>query len=741
MGYIMMARRFFAVLVLFFCGTVFASLNDVIPKPGMMKTSSGFFQLTKDTKILYGEGCQVEAGKLESYLEPAMGFDLELRSMISNTANSVMLRIDPTLAGLGSEGYRLVIIRQGVEITSSTNAGIFYGIQTLRQLLPVEIFSDKIEAADWKVPCVLIEDSPTYPWRGMMLDVSRYFFDSTYVKRYMEIMAMHKLNILHLHLVDDPGWRLQIDKYPELTNVGAFRGKGAQRYGGYYTKDEIRDIVKYAAKLHIEIIPEIELPAHCQSALSAYPWLGCSDKVLEVPTTCYITPEILCAGKESTYTFLKDVLTEVAELFPGRFIHIGGDEVKIDRWKSCKNCNEKLKALGLTDHRQLQTYMIREIEKFLMTKNRRLLGWDEILSNGLAPNSTVMTWHRPETAVQAAKNGNNVVMALTGHAYFDTPESKLPGEPPAATWLAPISLQKAYQWEPAPSSLNDREKKFILGAHGCIWTDRFMHNPILQDLGALDENRSFNYVEYLSLPRMAAMAEVVWTKQGDRKWEDFATRQLVQYNRYTAAGYHYRVPLPIVDKTPKASGKFEVTMTSPVNGAAMHYTTDGTYPTAYSKVYTNPIVIDDLDKFSAITAVSTRHYSLAFNFPQDKSKQFAKFGDVLGKWQSGKVSAGTFKPLDMDATGKIDGNGTYEVTFMYTHGIERLDIEKVEIVVNGKVVADDKHPGTTGGRHKDNTYRLKITNFETGANYTVRANVMGDTGSDSNGVVLIKRMQ
>ena len=238
------------------------------------------------------------------------------------------------LAHLGQEGYRLSVEKDRIVIASSTNAGVFYGIQTLRQLLPVKIYADRVQDVEWRIPCVVIEDSPSYSWRGMMLDVSRYFFDSTYIKKYMETMAMHKLNKLHLHLVDDPGWRITIDKYPKLTEVGGFRGNGAKRYGGYFTKDEIRDIVACAAELHIEIIPEIELPAHCQSALASYPWLGCSDKKLETPTKCFISPEILCAGKESTYEFLENVLSEVVELFPGRFIHIGGDEVKCDRWKS-----------------------------------------------------------------------------------------------------------------------------------------------------------------------------------------------------------------------------------------------------------------------------------------------------------------------------------------------------------------------------------------------------------------------
>ncbi len=736
-----MKMRLLTASVFILSGIAFASQINITPKPDLIERAGGFFKLTKKTKILYSDGCETQAKKLQSYLQPATGYDLQTKRRSKSSGNTIMLKIDTDLAHLGSEAYKLNVRRDRVEIASSTNAGLFYGIQTLRQLLPVEIFSDRIEKVEWKIPRVSIEDAPSYPWRGMMLDVSRYFFDADYVKRYMELMAIHKLNVLHLHLVDDPGWRVEIDKYPDLTRVGGFRGTGANRYGGFYTKDDIRDMVKYAAELNIEIVPEIELPAHCQSALAAYPWLGCSGKQFEVPTKGYISPEILCAGKESTYTFLEDVLTEVVELFPGKYIHIGGDEVKCQRWETCDNCNKKLTSLGLKKHNELQGYMTRRIEKFLMTKNRRLVGWDEILESDLAPNSTVMTWHRPPAAVAAAKAGNNVVMALTAHMYFDMPESKLPGEPPAASWRPAISLHKAYDWEPAPDVLNEQEKKFILGAHGCIWTDMFLHKPILQDMATMDENRSYKYVEYLSLPRMAALAEVTWTPRSKRNWNDFSARQTVQYKRYDKAGYHYRTPLPLVEKKTKPDGTFIVTMTSPVAGSEMHYTTDGTYPTVYSKTYTKPIIVTDLQKFSAITAVSRRHYSLAFKFPPDKAAQFAKYGVKIGQWESGKVSAGTYKPAQFDATGKIGQKGTYEITFRYTSGEQRLDIEKVEVIVNGKVVARDEHYGTTGGQHKDNVYRLNITDFETGANYTVTANIMGYTGNDSNGVVLIKRMK
>ncbi|AQT67053.1 Beta-N-acetylhexosaminidase [Anaerohalosphaera lusitana] len=728
-----------AVLVLvLFAGFVGADEMNVIPKPVEVASKAGVFDISDDTVIVAGADLRGEAELLADYLSAA-GLDVSIAGSAGGAASVIELKVAEE-AGENEEGYTLIVDEDEIVIEGASAAGVFYGIQTLRQLLPAEVYGGGGEGVKWQVPCVRIEDEPSYPWRGMMLDVSRYFMDKDYVKRYMDMMAMHKLNVLQLHVVDDAGWRVEIEKYPKLTEVGAFRGKGADRSGGYYTKEDIREIVEYANRLHIEIVPEIEMPAHAMSALCAYPWLGCTGEQFEMPTKHWISREIMCAGRESTYEFVEDVLSEVVEMFPGRFVHIGGDEARYDRWKQCEHCRKRMEEEGLENYKQLQGYMTRRVEKFLMTKDRRLIGWDEILDCGLAPNATVMTWHRPATAVQAAKSGNNVVMALTGHAYFDTPESGLPGEPPAATWLPPISLKKAYQWEPAPKVLSEAEKKYILGGHGCLWTDQFLHKPFLQDMKVLAEKRSWRYVDYLTLPRMAALAEVVWTPEKLRGWEDFAARQSVQYGRYDGAGWHYRVPVPEVEKKRTADG-YMITASSPVAGAEVRYTTDGRYPTPYSDVYGGPVKVDDPQKFAAITVVDRRHYSLAFQFPPDVSKQFAEFGEKLGEWESGKVSAGTYSPVKFDATGLINKAGVYEVTFMYTSGQQRLDIEKVEVIVNDKVVARDVHHGFTGGQRKANTYRLKIDDFETGANYFVRANVMGDTGDDSNGVVLIKLVE
>lgn len=729
------------VLLLAQAGFLRAQEISIVPLPLHLDRHAGQFQLTPDTRIDCTAKSRPEALLLKQYLEADTGLHVALAMDSGSSKDTIQLDLDPAWKTAMQEGYALNVGRNNVLIRASTRAGLFYGIQTLRQLLPVTMHAQGLTEPRRPIPCVSIEDQPSYAWRGLMLDVSRYFFDKEYVKRYLDMMAAHKLNTLHLHLVDDPGWRVQIRKYPKLTEIGGFRGQGATRYGGYYTQDDIREIVDYAAKRHINIVPEIELPAHIQSGLAAYPWLGCTDQQLETPTSCYISREILCAGKESTYQFLEDVMAEVVELFPFKYIHIGGDEAKYDRWKACAHCNKKMKTEGLEEFSELQGSMTRRIESFLLARDRSIIGWDEITHMGLSPQAAVMTWHRPETAAAAAKAGNKVVMALTSHAYFDTPESKLPGEPPAATWLAPISLKKAYNWEPAPAALAGEARKNVLGAHGCVWTDRFMHNPILQDIPALNETRAYAYVEYLSLPRMAALAEVTWTAQAKRSWDNFEQRMTQQYRRYSVYGYHYRVPLPKVDKPVRTGPGYTLTAHCPVEHATICYTTDGTYPNAYSRVYEKPVQIGNPLDFRAVTVVNPRHVSLTFAFPQDENKLSARHGSLVGRWESGNLSAGTYRPVDYDATGRITGNGPYEVTFIYTGGSQRLDIQKVDVILHGKVVASDHHYGTTGSKNQDNTYSVKIQDYETGASYTLRAHIRGDTGNDSKGLVFIKKAE
>jgi len=716
----------------------------IVPKPKELVLQEGQpYILTTSTQIRHqGKDAQAVAQLLASALRPATGLPLPLVEGIKKSEDGIILLVDPSLTALPPEGYTLEVSATTARVRASSSRGLFNGTQSLLQLLPPEIHrKSKVTGSIWALPTCKISDSPSFPWRGMMLDVSRYFFTKEYVLRYLDIMALHKMNALHWHLIDDAGWRIEIKKYPKLTEIGGFRGKGENRYGGFYTQDDIREIVAYATARNITIIPEIELPAHTLPALVAYPHLGCFNRQFEVPTRHSISPELYCAGKETTWTFLEDVMTEVCELFPSPYIHIGGDEARFARWKACPDCQSCMKREGLKSEHELQGWMTTRIEKFLKTKSKRIIGWDEILGAGVSSDAGIMTWHRPRTAVKGAQRGNPVVMSLTGHAYFDVAESKLPGEPPTAGWIPPISLKKAYEWDPIPRELTGEARKKILGASGCIWSDQFLHNaPTLADKKGEGTAASEAYIDYLSLPRMAALAEVTWTPQESRDYTDFSTRMRTLLARYSILGYQYRVPVPDVRIKRNEGNTFTLTATAAVTGGTIRYTLDGSTPTAESKPLSGALSLTDIKDFRAVTFTpGDERQSLTYQYT-DPSNKYAKHGTLIGEWKSGEVGNGKAKMVSFDATGHINKNGLYTVTFLYTGGTFRLDIDGIEVVRNDADPVDkDIHHGFTGGSSKNNTYKVKVKNYQTGASFKIKALIYGDEGDDSNGVVLIRK--
>lgn len=637
-----------------------------------------------------------------------------------------------TLPAGARESYKLTVTAEGVSIQAPGNGGLVYGGQTFLQLLPQD--------GNKTLPAVEIADEPVFPWRGMMLDVSRYFFTKEYVIRYLDMMAMHKLNVLHWHLVDDCGWRIEIRKYPKLTEVGAFRGKGDQRHGGFYTQQDVREIIAYAAARNIEVVPEIEVPAHTLSALAAYPLLGCTGQQFEVPVKHSISPEIYCVGKETTWTFLENVMIEVAELFPSPWIHIGGDEARFDRWKKCPDCQKVIKDNGLKSELALQGWATMRLEKFLATKKKRILAWSEVLEAGVDNQVGLMVWHKPEETKTGAEAGHPIVSSQVRQTYFDTPESKLPGEPPAATWTPPVSLQIAYDWDPVPNGVSPAAVKNILGPNGCLWSDRFLHNANeLADKPGQGTVKSEAYVDYLSLPRMAALAEVGWTPKSQRKYGSFLKRMERQYPRYIKAGYHFRVPTPLVS-TSTTRGVTQVSAHSPVAGGSVHYTLDGSAPGAGSPMIVSPVTVGRGQVFKALTILPDGKTTSLVHVEAQTENRFAKFGETIGEWKAGQPGHG--KPVEMtfDATGLIDANGEYLITFQYTGGEQRLEIDGITIVRNdAEVVANDTHHGITGSSNSNNEYRVKITDYQTGASFKVKAMVYGDTGNQSNGLVLIRK--
>ncbi len=509
----------------------------IIPRPKKMTMSNGRFLIQQNTRIISQEGLEGEASYLAEMIAKGSNFSLEMSSEGPDKGN-IKLSLDPDIEK--DEGYRLNVTYDGILISGKTPAGVFYGIQSLRQLLPVAIENEDLKMKELSLPAVEITDEPRYGYRGMHLDVGRHFFGVEEVKKYLDMIAMHKMNIFHWHLTEDQGWRIEIKKYPKLTEIGAYRkgtaiGLAGSRnapytydtipYGGFYTQEEVREVVAYAAERHITVIPEIELPGHSLAALAAYPELGNGTGPYEVAKRWGIFTQIY-APTEETFGFLEDVLTEVMALFPSKYIHIGGDEVLKKEWEESAYAQALIKKEGLKDEHELQSYFVQRIEKFLNRNGRDMIGWDEILEGGLAPNATVMSWRGIEGGIAAAREHHNVIMTPGTHCYFDyyqeSEENRI--EEPITGSKRHTTVEKVYSYEPKPEELSEEESQYILGAQGNVWTE---YMP------------TWDRVEYKVLPRMTALSEVVWSAKEGKDWDDFRTRLQHMAKRYDALGYTY----------------------------------------------------------------------------------------------------------------------------------------------------------------------------------------------------------
>ncbi|MDB6168744.1 MAG: beta-N-acetylhexosaminidase [Verrucomicrobia bacterium] len=507
----------------------------VIPLPVSCRFTGGApFRLTETTVVVHGDAALEETARLLAAL-----LDVTAGAAAKNLP-AIHLMVDPALAGrLGLEGYVLGISARGVEIRGGGPAGVFYGTQSLRQLLPpdVERFGWRANGQDVTAPALEIEDRPRFGWRGSLLDVSRHFSPVSEVKRYLDTMALQKLNVFHWHLVDDQGWRIEIRKYPKLTSVGAWRAGttrvGAEQetdavpHGGFYTQEEIRDVVAYAAARFITVVPEIEVPGHSSAALAAYPEFGNTDAPGYAPqlrTGWSIFPETY-APKPETLQFLDDVFTEVLGLFPGKFIHVGGDEAMKEQWEESPATRAFMRANGLKDGREMQSWFIRRTENFLAQRGRRLIGWDEIQEGGLAPGAAMMAWRDVKWAVEAARLGHDVVMAPTSHTYFDYTEGTAEEEGGAIG--TQTTLEKVYSFDPVPAELEPAHHARVLGAQGQLWRERMP---------------SLAVVEHRAYPRLSALAEVVWSPAQSKNYADFRKRLPWLLARFDRLGVNYRRP-------------------------------------------------------------------------------------------------------------------------------------------------------------------------------------------------------
>lgn len=554
---------------------VFANGQDIniIPQPKAIQVEQGFFNLNKNT-LIYSNLSTFEMDYLIKNIFFQSGIQIQINQKTKN--NSIQFKKSNSL---NENAYQLRITEDLIIIEASSAKGHFYGIQTLLQLIPFE------KKSQIEIPCLTINDEPSFNWRGVHLDVCRHFFDVNFIKKYIDFLAMYKMNTFHWHLTEDQGWRIEIKKYPLLTEIGSKR-KGSMvghyvdqtfndiPYGGFYTQEDVKEIVQYAKERHITVVPEIEMPGHAKAALAAYPHLACTDGPFEVATGWGVFEDVFCP-KEETFTFLEDVLTEVMALFPSTYIHIGGDECPKTRWKNCEYCQALIKKEGLKDEHELQSYFIKRIEKFLNKNGRKLIGWDEILEGGLAPNAAVMSWQGETGGIEAAKKGHFVVMTPGSHCYFDHYQGEPKNEPIAIGGFT--TLEKVYQYQPIPKELTTNEAKYVLGAQANLWTE---YMPTKEQ------------VEYMLFPRLLALSEVVWGTSKPEKFLAFQQRVINHFNRLDALKVNYSKSIFGVTIASKSINQKLFVELNSFDNENIRYTLDESEPTVASHKYVSPLLIN-----------------------------------------------------------------------------------------------------------------------------------------------------
>ncbi len=640
---------------------------SILPQPASISQSDGVFVINNRTQIILPNGDE-GFKRVAQLLNERLKIDGTKLSIVdinnSKSTNNVLFFIKTDKNELGTDGYKLTVTPQQINISAATEQGAFYAIQTLFQLLPSDIFSVKpIRKTTWKLPCVMIEDNPRYAYRGLHLDVARHFFPVSFVKKYIDLLAMHKMNTFHWHLTDDQGWRIEIKKYPKLTEIGGFRLQtlighagnlpekfDGQRYGGYYTQADIKEVIAYANARFVTIIPEIEMPGHALAALSAYPELGCEPtKNYEAATKWGVFDDVFCPS-DTTISFLQNVLTEVMDLFPSKYIHIGGDECPKSAWKKSSFCQDLIKKEGLKDENELQSYFIRRIEKFVNSKGKRIIGWDEILEGGLAPNATVMSWRGTEGGIAAAKESHDVIMTPGTHCYLDHYQAEPETEPMAIGGLT--TLEKIYGFEPTPAALSDEQSKYILGAQGNVWTEYMLTS---------------SYVEYMVFPRAIALAEVLWSPKSSRDYGQFIKRLTPHLKRLDRLNVNYAKRVFDVNATLKVENSTpSVYLTSAAKNGEIRYSTDGYEPKITSPIYTQPIGIEK------VTTIKSLVFQNGKPVGKSTTATFYPHSSLGIKYELKNAAKNTYESGDFGLTNGIRGT---EKSYAQWTGFEGKDME------------------------------------------------------------------
>jgi hexosaminidase len=699
-----------------------ASLG-LIPKPSKTIINGGEFTITKNTRVVATGAAKVEAEKFIAATEKAMGYKLDLTD-VAKSKNTIVFELSDTLTSINNEGYLLDVSSNGITVRALKPAGLFYGIQTIRQLLPETIYSEQlVENVKWTVPNVSITDAPRFGWRGYMLDVSRNFFDAEHVKRLIDRMAVHKLNLFHWHLTDDEGWRVEIKSYPKLTEVGAWRGKnealepsrgsGDARYGGFYTQEEIKEIVAYAAERHIQIMPEIDVPGHARAIVVAYPEL-LPDGTSNSKSVQGIANNVLSPVKEKTYTMLDTIFGELKTLFPFEYIHIGGDEVNTSAWMNSPSCVKFMRENNINSGRELQNYFNKRMEVIIANHGKKIMGWNEIIDGGeLNLDTAVMSWTGTGPGFQSAKKGHPVIMAPGQHVYFDMKSSK--DDEFGHWWAGIVSIEKVYEFDPFDKNdLTDAQLENILGVQACLWSEYLF-----------EDGRA----EYQTWPRLTALAEVAWTPQSEREFTDFYNRLgNTHLQRLDVLNVKYRVPQP------KAVIRRDtITIHTPWEGAEVRYTTDASEPTKTSVLYSGtPFYIEDYQNL--------RMKLFTKNGNESRSvKEVEIFREIAAEWTA-KDCATEFQKVNFDITG-IDANGFWYLDFVYKHGGHRLDMRSVKLLENGTEISSDIHNGFSGNSLTNNRYRVQVKDFNASKKYSIEVEMRSDGGTNSNGIISIERAE
>ncbi|MGN6541239.1 MAG: glycoside hydrolase family 20 protein [Ginsengibacter sp.] len=636
---------------------------SIIPQPVSLSVQDGHFTIDKNASVIFNKNendLLHAANFFNAFIKNVSGENLVYNI---KKHKSIYLEIKKT-GKIGNEGYLLDVTPTSIKITANGKAGIIYGMQSLFQTLPQIRTNAALE-----VPCMQILDYPQFKWRGMHLDVCRHFFSPDMIKEYIDLLSEYKFNTFHWHLTDDQGWRLEIKKYPKLTSVGAWRADrrgipwGESQptqpgepttYGGYYTQQQVRDIVAYAKERNITIVPEIEMPGHSEAAIAAYPWLSCTQQP-QTTITGGVYPKNIqsnyCPANDSVFIFLENVLTEVMQLFPSKYIHVGGDEVDKTAWKNDPKCQALMKKLGDTSEDQLQSYFIQRIEKFLIANHRKLIGWDEILEGGLAPEATVMSWRGESGGIQAAKMHHDVVMTPGTPLYFDHYQAGPAGEPLAIGGFN--TLKMVYDYSPVPKELDPSEAKYVLGAQANVWTEFIS---------------SREHLEYMVLPRMLALSEVLWTPKSAKDYTDFYHRLQKQFIAFEEKGFHYcRGNFTVAIKPTTENGKLFVTLSSEIPDAQIYYTTNGTDPDATSNKYENRIPIDSSVTLKAVDILDGKVMGVK---PAEQKFVMHK---AVGKNVTYTNPVSRYYPADGPNTLTDGVKGTTAVN-KYWHGLQGKDL-------------------------------------------------------------------